>query len=257
MDREIKLAPRYAHRGYHKNPDIPENSMAAFRRSVEHGLGSELDVQLLADGSLVIFHDDELERMTGVSGRLVDYDLSNLRKLRLGGTDEMVPTFDEVLDLYEDSGLMLMVEIKPSFGNYRPLTEAVIKRLDSYRGGFAVESFDPRAMMMVRKMRPEWTRGQLVQDFYKTPDGVPPYQAVLLTNLAFNRFVQPDFVAYRFQDRKWFAWRRWLAKRGVFPVTWTIKTAEEYRKAAALGGHPIFEQITPDELRELIGEQED
>ena len=254
MEKEITLAPRYAHRGYHINPVIPENSMAAFRRALEHGLGSELDVQRLADGSLVIFHDDELERMTGVKGRLVDYDITNLRKLRLGGTDEQIPAFDDVLDLYEDSGLLLMVEIKPSGGNYRPLTEAVIERLDRYKGAFAVESFDPRAMMIVRKMRPEWTRGQLVQDFYKTPDGVPPYQAVLLTNLAFNRFVQPDFVAYRLQDRKWLAWRRWLRKEGVFPVTWTIKSAEEYRKAIAAGSVPIFEQITPEELRELIGE---
>lgn len=254
MEKEIKLAPRYAHRGYYINPDIPENSMAAFRRAVDHGLGSELDVQLLADGSLVIFHDDELGRMTGVKGWIVDYDMSNLRKLRLGGTDEPIPAFDEVLDLYENSGLRLMVEIKPSYGNYRPLTEAVIRRLDSYKGEFAVESFDPRAMMIVRKMRPEWTRGQLVQDFYKTPDGVPPYQMVLLTNLAFNRFVQPDFVAYRFQDRKWLAWRRWLAKKGVFPVTWTIKSAEEYRKATASGNIPIFEQITPEELKELVRE---
>ena len=254
MEKEIKLAPRYAHRGYHKAPEIPENSMAAFRRAAEHGLASELDVQLLADGSLVIFHDDGLERMTGVKGRIVDYDMTNLRKLRLGGTDEQIPSFDEVLDLYEDSGLLLMVEIKQSYGNYRPLTEAVIRRLDSYRGEFAVESFDPRAMMMVKKMRPEWTRGQLVQDFYKTPDGVPPYQMVLLTGLAFNRFVQPDFVAYRFQDRKRPAWRRWLAKDGVFPVTWTIKSAEEYRKAIASGSLPIFEQITPEKLRELTGE---
>ena len=251
MEREIKIAPRYAHRGYYDPPAIPENSMAAFRRAVENGVGAEFDVHRIADGSLVIFHDDELERMTGVKGQIEDYDITNLRKLRLLGTDEMIPTFDELLDLFEDSGLPLMVEIKPAGGNYRELTEAVIERLDRYTGEFAVESFDPRAMMIVRKLRPEWTRGQLVQDFYKTPDGVPPYQAVLLTNLPFNRFVQPDFLAYRFQDRKWPAWKRWLRKKGLVPVVWTIKSADEYRAAVAEGCFPIFENITPEELREL------
>ena len=110
--REIKLAKHYAHRGYHVKPQIPENSMAAFRRAVEYGLGSEFDVHLIADGSLVIFHDEKLERQTGVKGEIEDYDITNLRKLRLEGTDEMIPTFDEVLDLYEDTGLPLLIELK-------------------------------------------------------------------------------------------------------------------------------------------------
>ena len=251
--KELILGKKYAHRGYYDPPLIPENSMAAFRRAVEHGVGVEFDVHMIADGSLVIFHDDDLERMTGVKGRIVDYDLSNLRKLRLSGTDEMIPTFDELLDLFEDTGLPLMVEIKPSGGNHYRLAEAVVKRLEKYKGPFAVESFDPRAMMVVKRMRPEWTRGQLVQDFYKTPDGVPLYQAVLLTNLAFNRFVQPDFLAYRFQDKKWGAWKRWLGKKALVPVVWTIKTVDEYKAAVSTGCIPIFEKITPDELKKLKG----
>lgn len=249
--RDIKIAKHYAHRGYHDSPLIPENSMAAFRRAVENGVGVEFDVHLIADGSLVIFHDDELERMTGVRGQIEDYDITNLSKLRLSGTDEHIPTFDEVLDLFEDTGLPLCVEIKPARGNWRPLSEAVCRRLDSYKGEFVVESFDPRAMMVVKKMRPEWTRGQLVQDFYKTPDGVPLYQAVMLTNLAFNRFVQPDFIAFRFKDKMRPALKRWLAKKDIVPVAWTIKSAEEYKAAVSKGCFPIFERITPEELESL------
>ena len=66
--RTFRLADRYAHRGYHDKPDIPENSMAAFRRAAAHGLAVEFDVHLIADGSLVIFHDEQLERETGVKG---------------------------------------------------------------------------------------------------------------------------------------------------------------------------------------------
>ena len=52
---------RYAHRGLHnKEKGIPENSMAAFRLAVEHGYGAELDVHLLKDGRLAVFHDATL-----------------------------------------------------------------------------------------------------------------------------------------------------------------------------------------------------
>ena len=138
--REARLAKRYAHRGFHSKPEIPENSLPAFRRAIEYGFGSELDVHLIADGSLVIFHDEKLERQTGAKGEIEDYDITNLRKLRLEGTDEQIPTFDEVLDLYENSGLPLVIELKSSRGNYRELAEAVCKRLDRYTGDFVVES---------------------------------------------------------------------------------------------------------------------
>ena len=180
----MTLAKHYAHRGFHKKPEIPENSMAAFRRAVEHGFPSEFDVHLIADGTLVVFHDEDLERETGVKGQIEDYDLTNLRQLRLEGTDEMIPTFDEVLDLYEDTGLPLLIELKVARGNYRALTEAVCRRLDTYRGDFVIESFDPRALMVLRKIRPDIIRGQLAQNFIKNREGLPFYQAVLLTNLA-------------------------------------------------------------------------
>ena len=56
---------RYAHRGLHCSADsVPENSLAAFRRAIRHGYGSELDVHLLRDGTLAVFHDSDLKRMT-------------------------------------------------------------------------------------------------------------------------------------------------------------------------------------------------
>ena len=65
-----KLKPqRYAHRGYHDKPTIPENSMPAFRRAIEHGWGAELDVHLLRDGTLAVFHDSDLKRAISASSR--------------------------------------------------------------------------------------------------------------------------------------------------------------------------------------------
>lgn len=226
--------------------------MAAFRRAVEHGLPSEFDVHMIADGSLVVFHDDDLERETGVKGSIGAYDITNLRKLRLEGTDETIPTFDEVLELYEDTGLPLLIELKTVKGNYRELAEAVCKRLDSYRGGFVVESFDPRAMMAVRKLRPDFIRGQLVQDFMKTPEGLPFYQVVLLTHMFFNILAKPDFIASRIGDRRRSSLKHAVKKEGRAEVTWTVKTAEDYKKTVAAGRIPVFEQIAPEELKGIL-----
>ena len=219
--------------------------MAAFRRAIEHGFPSEFDVHLIADGSLVVFHDESLERETGVSGQIEDYDITNLRKLRLEGTDEHIPTFDEVLELYEHTGLPLLIELKVARGNYRELTEAVCRRLDSYTGEYVIESFDPRALMVLRSIRPDIIRGQLAQNFIKNREGLPFYQAVLLTNLAFNTMVQPDFIAYRFTDRMVPALSKAARRKGIAEAMWTIRTPEDYRTAVREGCVPIFEQFDP------------
>ena len=250
--RQFKLAEYYAHRGYHDKPQIPENSLAAFRRAVEYGLPSEFDVHLIADGSLVVFHDEDLERQTGVKGSIEAYDISNLRKLRLEGTDEMIPTFDEVLEIYEDTGLPLLIELKCVNRNYKALTKAVAERLDSYKGEYVIESFDPRVINEYRKLRPEVIRGQLSQNFFRKREGLPFYQVVLLTNLILNLITKPDFIAYKFSDRDTPA-LRWLIDRLGFPeISWTVQTGEEFRTAQKDGSVPVFEQITPEELKKLI-----
>ena len=251
--RTVRLAERYAHRGFHDKPEIPENSMAAFRRAKEHGYSVEFDVHLIADGSLVVFHDEDLERETGIRGQIEDYDITNLSRLRLEGTDERIPTFDQVLELFEDSGLQLLVELKCARGNYRELAEAVCRRLDSYRGDFVVESFDPRAVAVVRKLRPEFIRGQLVQNFFVTREGLPLWQTAILTLLKMNILVKPDFIAFRHCDRNTrmlgFSLRKSVKKDGMALVSWTIKTPEEYAEAVSIGAVPVFEQFDPDEIQ--------
>ena len=249
--RPFKLASHYAHRGYHDKPEIPENSMAAFRRAVEYGLPSEFDVHLIADGSLVIFHDDDLERQTGVRGSIESYDISKLRKLRLEGTDEVIPTFDEVLELYEDTGLPLLIELKCVKGNHKALARAVADRLDRYKGEYVIESFDPRALIEYRKLRPDVIRGQLSQNFFKNSEGLPFYQVVLLTNLMLNRLTKPDFIAYKFEDRNNNVLRSLIGRKGYDEVSWTIKSVDEFRTALKGGSVPVFEQITPEELKKL------
>ena len=82
---------RYAHRGLHNAADgVPENSLAAFRRAIRHGYGAELDVHLLRDGSLAVFHDSALARMTGCAGALEDRTAADLSVLHLAGTPDFL-----------------------------------------------------------------------------------------------------------------------------------------------------------------------
>ena len=79
---------RYAHRGYHDKPHIPENSMAAFRRAIEHGYGAELDVHLMKDGRLAVIHDASLKRTAGADVLVEDLTAEELKQYRLEGTQE-------------------------------------------------------------------------------------------------------------------------------------------------------------------------
>lgn len=108
---ELLKKYRYAHRGFHDKPVIPENSLPAFRRAIEHGFGAELDVHLLKDGTLAVFHDSDLRRCANADGQIEDLTLEELKQLRLEGTDEQIPTFDEVLALFE-SATPLIIELK-------------------------------------------------------------------------------------------------------------------------------------------------
>lgn len=235
---------RYAHRGFHDKPQIPENSLAAFSRAIRRGFGAELDVHLLKDGTLAVIHDSDLKRCTGEDGTVEDLDMAGLSKLRLEGTDEHVPLFDEVLDLFEGKA-PLIIELKTYRGNHRALAEAVCKRLDRYSGLFCIESFDPRAVADIRDLRPDFVRGQLTQDFFRHPEGLPLYQQFILRNLFLNFMARPDFIACRFEDRKVWANRRAVDHLGVQEACWTIRSREDLAVVEAAGAIPIFEGFDP------------
>ena len=236
---------RFAHRGYHDKPQIPENSLPAFRRAAERGWGAELDVHLLKDGTLAVFHDSDLRRCAGVDGKIEDLDLEGLKKLRLEGTDNPVPLFDEVLAIFENA-TPLIIELKTANGNHYELSKAVCERLDSYKGDFCIESFDPRAVADVRKLRPEICRGQLAENFLKNDEALPYWQRLVLTKLWTNLFTRPDFIAYKFEDRMDLNNRRCVTKYGLQEVSWTIRSKEDLEAAESVGAIPIFEKFDPE-----------
>jgi len=238
---------RYAHRGYHHKPTVPENSMTAFRLAMERGWGAELDVHLMKDGNLAVIHDASLKRTAGADVEIEDLTKEDLANYVLEESRERIPLLEEVLELFCGKA-PLIIELKTERGNYAALSETVAKMLDSYTGDYCIESFDPRAVAWFRKNRPQVCRGQLAENFMKTRSGnlSAPLRFVL-TNLLMNVTARPDFVAYRFEDRNDLAMRKCRKWQQPVEVSWTIRSKQDMNTAEAAGNLCIFEQFDPEE----------
>ena len=236
----------YAHRGLHGD-GIPENSMAAFRAALEGGYGIELDIHLLKDGNLAVMHDSDLLRTTGCPGKMEDLTTEDLRKYRLEGTEETIPEFRQVLELYNGKR-PLVVELKVSDNNYAALTEAACRMMDRYHGVYCMESFDPRCLYWLKKHRPDIIRGQLTENYFATNSKLPGILKFILSRNLENFLTKPDFVAYRYADRRCTLSNR-ICMTHMDGVSWTVTTQEEFDTAVKEGWIPIFEGFRPDPSR--------
>lgn len=103
-----------AHRGLAEG--VPENTLAAFRHSLDQGVPIlELDLRLTKDGQLVVLHDERLDRTTDCTGRVSELTLAEVRRCDAGWpthSGERVPTFGEVLALVAERPAQLLVDVK-------------------------------------------------------------------------------------------------------------------------------------------------
>lgn len=230
----------YAHRGLHKN-DVPENSLWAFQLARDKGYGIELDVHLMKDGQLAVIHDTSLLRTAGVDIRIDEIGEEDLNSFRLEGTEERIPLFRQVLELYRGYA-PLIIELKTDRGNHAELCRAVCEMLKDYQGLYCIESFDPRCIAWLKKNRPDIVRGQLSENFLKT--GYMPFflRPIMAWNMT-TFLTKPDFIAYRFADRKCFSIYVMRKLWKIQGVTWTLRTKEEYELAHKEGWIPIFENF--------------
>ncbi len=163
-----------AHRG--ASAYAPENTVPAFERAQELGAFEvELDVQLARDDVLVLYHDKTLERKTGRTGRVRDYDAAELTEIDIGSWfDRTHPeversyagtTLDTLADLFRrfGSALYYHVEIKSDEEEIPPLLLAEIAAL-SLRGRITITSFSFDQLLRVRALDPEIPICLLIQD---------------------------------------------------------------------------------------------
>lgn len=233
----------YAHRGLHGN-GVPENSLEAFRLAVEKGYGMELDVHLLKDGTLAVLHDHSLKRTAGADVQIEDLTQAELASYRLEGTQEPIPLFSQALDLVGGK-TPLIVELKSTTENYAALTKAATDMLDGYKGTYCVESFDPRCIYWLKKHRPDIVRGQLAENFFRTGSKMPLLHKVMMSWQLTHFLTLPDFVAFKYRDRKNLG--TFLSRKlwGAQGVSWTLKSQQELDTAVEEGWIPIFEGFTP------------
>ena len=233
----------YAHRGLHGN-GVPENSMAAFRAALDSGYGIELDVHLMKDGKLAVIHDASLKRTAGTDVKIEELTEEDLLLYPLEGTGETIPLFSRVLELYD--GKAPIIELKTVGDNHAAITKAVCDLMDRYLGPYCIESFDPRCIAWLAQHRPDIVRGQLAENYLANPHSpLPVFLKFVLTHQLENFLIRPDFVAYKFSDRKTLG--NLLSRKlwGAQGVTWTLKSQEDFDTAVAEGWLPIFEGFRP------------
>lgn len=152
-----------AHRGDSSN--APENTLAAFQRAIQLGVPwIELDIHSSKDGTLMVIHDDTVNRTTNGSGAVSELDADALYHLDAGSkfsqefSGERIPRLQDVLELVSPTKTRLNIEIK-SQSLTAHLPETLVEMLDQFgkQYDYKVSSFDLNALLAVRAINPEIT----------------------------------------------------------------------------------------------------
>jgi glycerophosphoryl diester phosphodiesterase len=215
-----------AHRG--DSAHRPENTLASFASALELGAELvELDVQLTSDGSVVVIHDETLERTTTGRGPVSAHTLAEIRALSAGYAQrfgaafagERVPTLAEVLGLLRGRARAL-IEIKheavtESEDGIEARAVAEVLRADQ-AAEVAFLSFSKKALVRCRRLAPEVPRGHI---FYRvTAEEVLEGAAEAATDLVMPEkgMLTPELVAR-------------LQAAGLRVATWVVDDPEELR----------------------------
>ena len=222
--REQFYGHNWAHRGLHNIENgIPENTMAAFRAAKEQGFGIELDLQLTADGQVVVFHDLNLKRMCGVDIQISELTYDELAGYRLCGTDEHIPLFSDVLEML-DGEVPILVELKPGSHDRNGLCAKALDLMRGYNGVLCMESFDPRIVGWFRKNAPDILRGQLIMKAFSEDLSKSIKEKLCgyaLSHVFLNFMSRPHFIAHRLEKKTLCV--RLAEKMGAMRFAWTSR----------------------------------
>lgn len=219
---QIQNVKIIAHRGY--SGAAPENTLDAFAKAADIGADMiELDVQMTADGELVVFHDSDLKRITGVDGAVSEWTLSDIKTLD-AGNGETVPTLDEVIELIESTGLGIYLELK-DIGESDTFVQKVVETVNRYS-------------MQDRVLYASFNYGYLKQ--IKEKDSA----AVILCNTSLgdaDRLINEypsDCYGVNQENINQDTIRR-LKEAGKTVYVWTVNTPVQMRNAITLGADGI------------------
>jgi glycerophosphoryl diester phosphodiesterase len=226
----------------------PENSVAAFQRAITDGAdGVELDVLSCATGEVVVFHDDDLARLGDSGDRIADLPLRAVQDVRLK-SGAGIPTLDQVLDVCGDR-LLVNVELKASgvsVSARRALVDRVARIIertgDAVAARILVSSFDPLSVGFWRRRMPQVRAALLFER-----DSWLPLRRAWALPLLRPFAAHPESVLCTPR-----AVQRWH-QRGYRVGVWTVDSAEDLQRFAAMGVHSIITN-NPAQSRRLLAQ---
>lgn len=220
-----------AHRGYHDlNRSRWENTLSAFDAAIERDYAIECDVHLSADGVPVVFHDSVLNRLAGRDGFVHEMSAAELNQLKVGGTDDHIPTLAEMLARVRGR-VPLVIELKGVEGKDTGLVAAVAQTLEGYRGEAAIMSFD------------HWLVRRFADDAPGIPAGLTAEKrTVPALEAHFSMLAHPiSFVSFGVSDLP-NPFVSFVREKLAMPViTWTVRNEEARAATFAHADQMTFE----------------
>ena len=206
---------KIGHRG--ANGHEPENTFVSFQKALDMQVdGIELDVQLSADGKIIVIHDETIDRTTNGNGFINALSLRELKAFRIDGKNQ-IPTLKEVFDLVNQD-CFINVELK----SYEA-TEKVVSLIEKYvtkKGWkydrFLISSFDWNALQQVAFLND------------KIPIGVLTETDLDLA-LAFAKFIQAKSIHPHFHLLTEETTAK-MQEKGLQVFPWTINELQDIQK---------------------------
>lgn len=239
-----------AHRGLHdRAAGIIENSASAFEAAIAGGFAIECDVQLSSDGIPIVFHDDDLDRLTAAKGPVGARKAAELTSLVLTGSSsgDGPPLFTDFLAQVRGRAL-LQIELKrqPNAEMTEAIVARVLEALANYTGPVTIESFDPSILIALRRHQVKMPIG-IITYGYDEPSwdsDVPAARKFAGRHLLHWPLTRFDFISCRDNALDLPAVRLFRGF-GVPVTTWTIKSAAAARAVAAKADQIVFEGFDP------------
>ena len=219
----------------------PENTVESLRAALGEGAdGVEFDVQRSADGELVVFHDDDLQRLTGQNGTVAQHSWRSLRRMRVHGAGREAPIahLDEVIEYLDGRALLVNAELKCAAlvgvcDDDRRLADALAGRLAMVdTTPWLVSGFNARAMRHFAAHGVPVRLGALLEETPTGWEGLLPADAeapvkATEAGLALHSVHPPQ---HRADGRRVGAWKN----AGLAVVPWTVNAEADWDRLARL-----------------------
>ncbi len=234
-----------AHRALHdRAAGRIENSPAAIRAAIDHGYSIEIDLQLSQDGVAMVFHDDDLNRLTAATGLVSARSATHLQAIRLTDSTDTIPTLAQVLSLVAGR-VPLLIELKdqslvmgPTDGRLEAATAAA---LNGYAGEVALMSFNPACIHHLLRLAPGIPRGLTTAAY--DPESWHPMPPELCARFRAIPDYDPTLSSFISHEATDLAAPRVAAlkSQGAAVLCWTIRSPEQEAQARRVAQNVTFE----------------